>query len=81
MNLTAQVIPARNSGTTFTQDNCQFAVESKTTVCHIEMIQSDDPRVSDPCMREAVNAEARDLLNRDTFKAVLREEILAVQMC
>ena len=43
----------------------QFAVPSDEITLHLtEIIRADDPRAKDPCMKEAINAEVRDLFRR-----------------
>ena len=44
--------------------------------CHLtEIIKPNDPRANCPKMIEAKYAEIRDLVNRGTFRAVLRTEL------
>ena len=40
-----------------------------------EVIDKSDPRAKSPEMRAAIGHEVRDLLNRGTFKVILREEL------
>lgn len=53
---------------------------AKKTVFLIEVKDPNDPICSYKWMYDAINAEMRELLQRGTFKFIIREDILPLVM-
>jgi len=75
----AYISPHESAQTFFSELHTAFAEyrsdTDETAVMLTEVISNQDPRASAPEMAEAKRAEIRGLLERGTFKVILREEI------